>query len=106
MKHVEQVSPPQGVHRSQGLRRFAAITAGREIPFGLTGRDWLAFNTLLYLGILLIQFGLGMWINLFISIPKTTLGPTRPISLWASSRAWCGGFRTGGSCLSSISCLV
>jgi hypothetical protein len=78
VKHIEQVSPPQGVPRSQGLRRLAAITAGREIPFGLNGRDWLALNTLLYLGILLIQFGLGMWINLFITIPQNHPGADAP----------------------------
>jgi hypothetical protein len=74
MKHIEQVSSTQGVRRSQRLQRWAAIIAGREIPWGIKGRDWLAFNTLLYLGILLIQFGLGMWINLFITIPQNHSG--------------------------------
>jgi hypothetical protein len=74
VKYIEQVSPAQGVRRSQGFRHLAAIIAGREIPWGIKGRDWLAFNTLLYLGILLIQFGLGMWINLFITIPQNHLG--------------------------------
>jgi hypothetical protein len=78
VKHIEQVLPPQGEPRSQGLRRLAAITAGRETPFGLNGRDWLALNTLLYLGILLIQFGLGMWINLFITIPQNHPGADAP----------------------------
>jgi len=74
VKHTEQVSPTPGVRRSRGLRRLAALTAGREIPFELQGRDWLAFNILLYLGILLIQFALGMWINLFITIPQNHPG--------------------------------
>jgi hypothetical protein len=74
MKHIEQVSPSLASPRPQRLRRWAAIIAGKEIPFGLKGRDWLAFNTLFYLGILLIQFGLGMWINLFITIPQNHPG--------------------------------
>jgi hypothetical protein len=78
MKHIEQVSPPQGVRRSQRRRRWIAIAEGKEGPFGLHGRDWLAFNTLLYLAILLIQFGLGMWINLFISIPQNHPGADAP----------------------------
>ncbi len=74
MNNIEQVSPPLVSRRSQRLRRWAAIIAGREIPWGIKGRDWLAFNTLLYLGILLIQFVLGMWINLFITIPQNHSG--------------------------------
>jgi hypothetical protein len=53
---------------------LAAFAFGGAPPFGLAGRDWLALNTLGYMGLLLIQFGTGMGLNLFITIAQNHPG--------------------------------
>jgi hypothetical protein len=51
-------------------RRLADIIFGRAAPWGLDLREWYALSIVGYMGVLLIQFGLGMGINLFIAIAQ------------------------------------
>jgi hypothetical protein len=74
MKRIEQVTTTQGTQSSPRRRRLAAITFGREAPFGFDLREWYALGIVAYMGVLLVQFGLGMGINLFVAIPQNHPG--------------------------------
>jgi hypothetical protein len=74
MKPTEQSLTTRGSRWGQGLRRLAAITAGSEAPWGLDLRQWFALSIVGYMGFLLVQFGMGMGINLFITIPQNHPG--------------------------------
>jgi hypothetical protein len=74
MKPAETEAAPvtttQSSQWSQRLRWWAAFFRGSEAPFGFSLREWTVLGIVIYMGFLLVQFGLGMGINLFITIPE------------------------------------
>lgn len=73
-----RVTTAQTVQWSQRMRRYGAMAGGSEAPFGFELRDWTILGVLAYMGLLLVQFGLGMGINLFITIPEHHPGTGAP----------------------------
>lgn len=67
---TEQVTTTRGAQWSERLRRFGAVAGGREATRGFTLLDWTILGVLVYMSVLLVQFGLGMGINLFVAIPQ------------------------------------
>jgi hypothetical protein len=97
MKRTDQVTRRQGVRLSQGLRRLAAImSVSNEVPQGVDPRQRSALGNVVFIGTLLIQFGLGMGINLFITIPQHHPGANASnfVVGWFVSVVW--GIAHGG----------
>ena len=74
MKRTEQMTTAQGAQGVQRRQRMADLTFGRAAPFGFELRDWIALGIVGYMGVLFIQFGLGMGINLYIAITQNHPG--------------------------------
>lgn len=69
MKAAEPETMMQSGVWSQRLRRYADIAGGGKAPFGYNLRDWTVLGVVVYMGALLVQFSLGMGVNLFVSVP-------------------------------------
>jgi hypothetical protein len=74
MQRTDLVTTSQRSRGPQVVRRLAAITARGAAPQGLDRRGQLALSHLQFMVFLLIQFGLGMGINLFVTIPQQHAG--------------------------------